>query len=401
MKRTVLLVPLLLGLLSFAAADELTPGRYRVSGTEPGWGSYTGEVVVEGSARRQRYAGAVRWADGRPGAVRGTVFVNSFGSLVSERLTKGGGMTGALAGTADTRSRVGSLAGPLGNRAETAFAQAGRRGSWRQLSRRVTVRVLSFNILGFKSDWLSRAGRVAKVIRDARPDVVAFQEVLGQSRGRSAQINSLAKRSGGFRTRFEGYRKYSWLGPWMGNAVISRWKIEAFQRVPLSSGGKGIENDYPRGATWARIAHPSGARIDVGSVHLHHRHDSGLDDDLRVKQVREAKDAFVRRGSALRLLVGDYNARPNSPTVRTMKDAGWRDLWVEARPNDPGYSASVLGGRSPKRIDYVFAKPRAGSDVEALSARTFGPRTRGDSGDLVSDHKAVLVVLALDVPVGP
>lgn len=399
MKPNVLLAPLLLGLLSFAAADELTPGRYRVSGAEPGWGSYTGEVVVEGSARRQRYAGPVRWADGRPGAVRGTVFVNSFGTLVSERLTKGGGMTGALAGTADTRARVGSLAGPLGNRAETAFAEAGRRGSWRQLSEGVTVRVLSFNVLGFKSDWLSRSGRVAKVIRDARPDVVAFQEVVGQSRGRSAQVNSLAKRAGGFKTRFEGYRKYSWLGPWMGNAVISRWRIEAFQRVPLPRGGQGIENDYPRGATWARIAHPSGARIDVGSLHLHHRHDSGLDEDLRVRQVRQAMGAFVRRGSALRLLVGDCNARPNSRTVQTLTGAGWRDLWVEARPSDPGYTASVLGKGSPKRIDYVFAKPRAGSDVDAVGARTLGPRTR--DGELISDHKAVLVVLSLDVPVGP
>lgn len=399
MKPSVLLAPLLLGLLSFAHADDLTPGRYRVSGTEPGWGSYRGEVVVDGSSRRLRYAGAVRWADGRPGAVRGTVFVNSFGTLVSERLTKGGGMRGSRAGTADTRARVGSLTGPLGSRAETVFAQAGRRGSWRQLSRRVTVRVLSFNVLGFKSDWLSRAGRVAKVIRDARPDVVAFQEVVGQSRGRSAQVNSLAKRAGGFKTRFEGYRKYSFFGPWMGNAVISRWRIEAFQRVPLPRGGPGIENDYPRGVTWARIAHPSGARIDVGSLHLHHRHDSGLDDDLRVRQVRQAMRAFVRRGSALRLLVGDYNARPGSRTVQAMAGAGWRDLWVEARPNDPGYSASVLGKGSPKRIDYVFAKPPAGSDVEAVSARTFGPRTR--DGELISDHKAVLVVLSLDVPVGP
>ena len=56
---------------------------------------------------------------------------------------------------------------------------------------------------------------------------------------------------------------------------------------------------------------------------------------------------------------------------------------------------------SPKRIDYVFARPPGNAALEALRARLVGPRTRGDSGELISDHKALVVELSVEVPVGP
>ncbi|MCA8921403.1 MAG: endonuclease/exonuclease/phosphatase family protein [Planctomycetes bacterium] len=393
--------PIALALLAvcLASASAQEPGRYQVSGREPGWGAFRGEVVLEASGGRLRYAGAVRWADGTAGALRGAVLPGPAAAVLTEELVRSGGLAGALGGV-DVRRRVGALPAFVGNRAQASYADANQAASWRQRSRVLRLRVMSFNVLGFKADWLGRAGRVAKAIRDANPDLVCLQETVGQTRGRSTQVNSLAKRAGGYRTRFEGYRKYSFLGPWMGNAVLSRWRIADFARVPLPRGPKGF-GDYPRGLTWARVAHPSGALLDVGSLHLHQRNEPA-DRALRVEQARAAtRSGSQRAGAALRLLVGDYNARPTSETYRAMRDAGWRDLWSEARPGDPGYTGSVLGVGSPKRIDYVFARPPGNAALEALRARLVGPRTRGDSGELISDHKALVVELSVEVPVGP
>ncbi|MEZ6184281.1 MAG: hypothetical protein R3F62_04620 [Planctomycetota bacterium] len=181
--------------------------------------------------------------------------------------------------------------------------------------------------------------------------------------------------------------------------MLSRWPVERVGREALPRGPRGLE-DYPRGVTWVRVRHPSGVVLDVGSLHLHQKGDAP-DRALRVEQVRAAARSGFGGGAAARLLVGDYNARPGSPTLDAATALGWRDLWPEAEPGSPGYSGSVLGAGSPKRIDYVLAAPASGTVLRATRGELVGPRTNGDSGKLISDHKAVVVDLTLDVPVGP
>ena len=212
--------------------------------------------------------------------------------------------------------------------------------------------------------------RIARLINDAKADLVALQEV-----------DAGAKRTGGMMQPQELARltkMHAAYGPAMdfeggkyGDAVLSRFKI-AEQRtiaLPWTPG----ERREPRVAVLTTFKLPSGDKIAFISTHLDHTHDS-VD---RLQQAaainRELRD--LQHPS---ILAGDFNCEPDSPPMAELA----KQWTLVSRGTDASYVDDVRR----IKIDHVLVKPK--ERFEVIEARVIDDR-------IASDHRPVVVKLKL------
>jgi endonuclease/exonuclease/phosphatase family metal-dependent hydrolase len=240
------------------------------------------------------------------------------------------------------------------------------------------VRVMSYNVHGcVGSDFRLDPLRVARVIADCAPDVVALQE-LDVERARSGRVDqprSLADRLG-MQLAFCSARECD--GGRYGNAVLSRHPIEEMRAACLPQPAKSREQ---RAVQWVRVLAP-GLPLNVVNTHL------GLDHGERMAHAAAiVGHEWVHEARALgpTVLCGDFNAGPRSRV--------YRKLTSELRD-----AQRLVVGRGPRgtfpalfplmRIDHVLVSPEL--TVRQCTVAT-GWRAR-----LASDHLPLVVDLSVD-----
>jgi endonuclease/exonuclease/phosphatase family metal-dependent hydrolase len=169
----------------------------------------------------------------------------------------------------------------------------------------VPLRVFCWNIHhGVGEDGKLDLERIAKVIRDARPDVVTLQEVDKQCdrSGKVDQCAELAKLTG--MTGVFGKAMDLGSGEY-GQAILSRHPIKSSKvhRLP----GKG----EPRIAIEALVS-IDGVETKVIGCHL------GLDGAERLAQA-ETLAKNLAEDSVPLILCGDFNEGPGSPTLKAFE----------------------------------------------------------------------------------
>jgi endonuclease/exonuclease/phosphatase family metal-dependent hydrolase len=226
------------------------------------------------------------------------------------------------------------------------------------------LRVLSYNIHG-RAHRLS--GRylewVARVIAGAEPDVVGLQEVYrGGWLARHADQTAELARLTGMEARFG--RSFGENGEEFGNAVLTRGSFLQAEAVPLPGPGE------PRTVLHSRIALPGHADLDFYVTHLA----AGLRGSRPARTVQAAGLLErLRQSSGPFVLVGDFNAPPQAPELRTLMAAEIFRLCGEQM----ACTHRILR----QRIDWVVADPGwTTADSRVIQA---GP----------SDHWPVLVEL--------
>ncbi|MCH7863440.1 MAG: oligosaccharide flippase family protein [Proteobacteria bacterium] len=146
---------------------------------------------------------------------------------------------------------------------------------------RPTVRILAYNIRhGEGMDRELDLERVAAVIRGARPDIVALQEV-DRNVSRTGRVDQAARLGDltGMDHAFGAFMEYQ--GGEYGMAILSRWPIVASVNHELPGGTE------PRSTLAARIRLPGGAgEVIVSGVHLYRT------EGQRFSQAREIVDIF-------------------------------------------------------------------------------------------------------------
>lgn len=219
------------------------------------------------------------------------------------------------------------------------------------------MRLLTYNVRSLRDD----AAAVARVIRAARPDVVAIQEAPRFLRWRS-KCAALARRSG--LVIVTGGR------PAAANLLLSTLAVdvEATRDVLFSKDPR----LHQRGAALA-VLRLGGTRLAVVGTHL------DLVDEPRLRHVTELHAALnVFAPGVPAIVAGDVNAGPGSPA--------WRAL-AERRPDAevPGDGFTYSATQPQRRIDGVFADPA----LRVVRAEVL------DSRDvrIGSDHRPVLVEL--------
>ena len=227
----------------------------------------------------------------------------------------------------------------------------------------MALRVLTLNLWHDSGPWPRRAARIRDWLDRLDPDVVGFQEAL-----RGPRFDQVAELLGE-RLPHRDYARASGFARAaepldFGNAVASRWPIAEREELRLPDRG----DPETRAALWVGIEAPFG-RLALTCTHLHWRFHHG---DTRVRQVKEVALQAIRRrpaGGFPPVLLGDFNAEPESDEMRFVtglhavdgKSVYFNDAWRVAGDGGPGITWS---NRNPwaraalepdRRIDYVFA----------------------------------------------
>ena len=234
----------------------------------------------------------------------------------------------------------------------------------------VRLKVMTFNIYHgetMKGDF--DLDRIARVILDEDPDMVALQEVdFLTKRARGYDLATEL----GWRTKmtplFGRAMKYD--GGEYGEAILSKHSFVSTRNVPLPHS----EGREPRSALEAVVELSSGARIAFVGTHLDHLRD----EKDRLMQARGIVEAFAGNDVPT-ILAGDLNALPDSTTLALL-----REHWTAAHGDSP---EPTYPSKDPRmKIDYVMFAPEE-------CWRVIEMRVIAD--EVASDHCAVVAELEL------
>ena len=229
-----------------------------------------------------------------------------------------------------------------------------------------TLTLLSYNVGVFSKYEDDTTPQVADVIRSSGATLVALNELDSCNRRHAAfQLKELAKTLGDWPFQFASAFPYA--GGAYGNGVVSRDKVISRYRVHLPKS----DGSEPRS-----VAVVETDRCVFASVHLDYVGDNSQRD--QVQALNEWFKAVYGGAKKPVFLCGDFNAEPDSETIRLMR-YGWTQLSGE----DFTYST-----KSPRKcIDYVFAYKDA-APVEVISTEVLTAGT-----ETLSDHFPVKVVV--------
>ncbi len=172
-----------------------------------------------------------------------------------------------------------------------------------------SIRIATYNIhKGRGMDGRIRIERILNVLRDIDADIVALQEVMVNTLGRSQadQAQFLADELG-YSYHFAENRLHR-LG-WFGNMTLSRWPIQSAQRIDLSVAGR-----RPRGALRTDI------RVDRMMLHVFNVH-LGTAMRERAAQAKLIDERLLKMLdiSGYRVVLGDFNDWNHGLVTQTLR----------------------------------------------------------------------------------
>ena len=221
------------------------------------------------------------------------------------------------------------------------------------------LRVLTYNIHhGEGVDGVFDYERLARVIMDTEPDVVALQEVDRKTRrADGVDQTELLERLTGMKGVFGRAMYYS--GGEYGEAILSRFPMEGAKAHPLPY----LPGQEPRAALAVSIKPDNGLPqfVFVGT-HLCHQ-----SEQTRTYQTTRINELFRAEAGPPVVLAGDLNARTGSAPMNVLL----AERWVDA--TEP-----------QSRIDYVLI--RKSDPWRVVEVVTIDER-------VASDHRPVLAVL--------
>ena len=221
--------------------------------------------------------------------------------------------------------------------------------------------------------------QIAAVLVETGADLVGLQEVQARTiRSWGAnQTAYIADRMGGFDSA-AGFGREKWKGilDKNGNSLVTRWELENVKDIRLT------DEDFhgsPRLVIAAQVELPGGAKVWFANTHL-----SAYEGrEARLLQIDLLEAALAELEGPM-ILVGDFNARPDTPEMERLLAAGFagrhfRDAAAEAGAEENTYPSS--GGT--RRIDYILVS----EEFDVLGSRVV------DAGDHLSDHMPVVAEL--------
>lgn len=234
-----------------------------------------------------------------------------------------------------------------------------------------SLRVITYNIHhGEGLDKKLDLERIAKLITDARADIVALQEVdRGVERTQKRDLPAELAKLTGMAVSFEN--NYSFQGGEYGNAILSRFPIKQTKNTHF----KMLSAGEQRGVLQS-VIDVHGREVLVLNTHLDYRPNEAE----RAMDVAELKQIVAAAGKTPVILCGDFNAVPGSRTIELVQ-AFLADTWTLAGQGG-GFTIPV---RKPaKRIDYIW-----------ISNASIEPRTIEVLHSEASDHLPVIAELRL------
>ena len=238
------------------------------------------------------------------------------------------------------------------------------------------LRVLCYNVhWALGTDGKYDVARLAKVINESKPDLVALQEVdVGVRRsGQVHEVRELAKLTG-LAARFGPTQHYQ--GGLFGNAVLSRFPILDVEIHPLPYTESTPEKTtYPRGAIAVTLKGPNDKPMRFISTHFQHN----VAED-RLAEAKAINRLFASDDSNIpTVLAGDMNAVPDAAPITELHRKWSNAIDEQATPTAPAT-------KPRSRIDYIFY--RSTSHFRLIESKVI-PES------VASDHRPVFAILEL------
>ena len=239
------------------------------------------------------------------------------------------------------------------------------------------LRLMTYNVHGCVGmDGKLSPDRIARVIAEHAPDIVALQE-LDVGRSRSGWIDQAQSIARYLEMEFHFHPALSVEEELYGNAVLSKrpMRLIRAERLPEPSGLGQLE---PRGALWVAV------EVGQSEVHIINTHLGLLPGERRVQAEALLGDSWIggMKCAAPKVLCGDFNAMPSSPVYRSLS-ARLRDAQTMLHKQRP---RKTYSGRYPTaRIDHVFV----GAGIEVLGVEVPSAHT----ARVASDHLPLVVDL--------
>jgi endonuclease/exonuclease/phosphatase family metal-dependent hydrolase len=215
----------------------------------------------------------------------------------------------------------------------------------------VIVRVMSYNIHHAEGiDGKLDVERIARVILEAKADIVGLQEVeRGTERTQRRDLPAELAKLTGLTAHFD--KNIPHQGGEYGNAVLSRYPIKQAKNTHLKS----FANGEQRGVQQL-VLDLAGREVLFLNTHLDHRRDPAE----REHSATELKVIVAAAGNKPVILVGDFNAPPEAKSNVTIRGF-LADTWPLLN-REPGFTIPVK--KPTRRIDYIWITPASITPVK-------------------------------------
>lgn len=258
-----------------------------------------------------------------------------------------------------------------------------------------TFRAATLNIWSRFGPWEERLVAIRAGLEKLGPDVIGMQEVL---RFESMDQAALLAEGLGYEVAW-GLSSENHGFP-TGNAILSRWPILRSEVIALPNGG----SDEQRCAVFAEVHAPFG-KLPVFCTHLNWKLDHGHIRQMQVKALVEAVDRLAPVEGFPAVVMGDFNAEPDSDEMRYMRGLTglggscvyFADSFFVAGEGQ----GATFSKRNPfaaplrepeRRIDYVFVRgPDDSQRGEPAEARVCFDEPH--DGTYPSDHFGVIATI--------
>ena len=256
------------------------------------------------------------------------------------------------------------------------------------------LRVMTFNIrYGTAKDgenhWKHRCELVAQTIRDQAPHVFGIQE------GLDFQMDFLAEHCPGY-TPYGQHNDGDRRGEFSGLLIdgerleVVDWGQFWLSPTPKKVASKGWDAVQPRTAVWVRLreraAADGGQDFVALGTHFDHRGTQAREESARLLVSRMDEVRGAQRLPVI--LMGDFNAGPESAPMAVFGQAGYVNALLALHPEESGAGTShrFEGHHTGGMIDLIWVT-HGWTPTEAVILR---PRS---GARCASDHDPVLVGL--------
>ena len=228
------------------------------------------------------------------------------------------------------------------------------------------LRVMTYNIHhGEGTDGRIDLERIAKVIRDAKPDLVALQEV-DKNVKRSGEVDQTSELARLTQMHGRFGKQIPYEGGDYGQAVLSRFSISELTVHWLPG-----EPERQRRIAVAGVVDLGTRKVVFASTHLHHNNV-----EFREQQATALNDLFRNYEDPV-ILAGDLNANPDSRVLEILGQR-WNNATAKAA------NCLTFPSVAPKnQIDYVVHQPQGSRLVSGKAVVVHEP--------LASDHCPLVV----------
>ena len=213
-----------------------------------------------------------------------------------------------------------------------------------------SLKVVTYNIQGMRpgTDPTTRIQYIIENFKTLDPDIIGLQEINATSSADNQAIVIANALSNHFGIPYYYYYQKThdaWNNQFKEYVgIISKYPFEEQGYLNLTPG------IFPRKVIWGLFDTPIG-KINFFNTHLSYY--SALVNEKEIEEVQNfVSTKLAIQGNNNAIIVGDFNATPDTPSYSKMINANYTDTYIAINPNSDGFTAPYPNPTI--RIDYIF-----------------------------------------------